>query len=67
MKVTATLFTLFFFTIIWVGQPNKMESQENSKPLILGNIYEIESKVLNEKRILNIYLPEGYNPNDSIK
>jgi len=67
MKVTATIFMLFFFTIICVGQPNRMESQENSKPFILGNIYEIESKVLNEKRILNIYLPEGYNPKDSIK
>jgi len=37
------------------------------KPFVLGVIDEIQSKELSEKRILNIYLPEGYNPKDNVK
>lgn len=37
------------------------------KPFILGVIDEIKSKQLSETRILNIYLPEGYNKNDTTK
>jgi predicted alpha/beta superfamily hydrolase len=36
-----------------------------SKPFVLGIIEEINSKELSEKRVLNIYLPEGYDQNDS--
>lgn len=45
---------------------HKVSGQE-SKPFILGSIEEIQSKELSEKRILNIYLPEGYKQNDTIK
>ena len=38
-----------------------------SKPFVLGQINEIQSKILAEKRVLNIYLPVGYNQNDTIK
>ena len=31
------------------------------KPFVMGQIDEINSTVLSEKRILNIYLPEGYS------
>lgn len=37
------------------------------KPFVLGIIDEIQSSELSEKRILNIYLPEGYNKNDTVK
>ncbi|MNK01069.1 Ferri-bacillibactin esterase BesA [compost metagenome] len=40
---------------------------QETKPFVLGNIVEIQSKELSEKRILNIYLPDGYNQNDTIK
>ncbi|RKS03131.1 alpha/beta hydrolase [Flavobacterium sp. 102] len=40
---------------------------QNQKQFVLGNIDEIYSKELNEKRTLNIYLPEGYNLNDTIQ
>ncbi len=36
-----------------------------AKPFVLGRIDSIQSTELNETRILNIYLPEGYS-NDSI-
>lgn len=43
------------------------KQQENSKPFILGAVDELYSKELTENRTLNIYLPAGYNPNDTIK
>lgn len=49
------------------AQQGKTKQTATAKPFVLGVIEEIESKELSEKRILNIYLPEGYNPNDSIK
>ncbi len=39
---------------------------DGTKPFVLGVIDEIQSAELTEKRILNIYLPEGYNPDDTI-
>lgn len=36
-----------------------------SKPFVLGVIEEMNSKELDEKRVLNIYLPEGYKQNDT--
>jgi predicted alpha/beta superfamily hydrolase len=55
---------LIFSTTLIFGQNKKTE---NSKPFILGVIDEIQSKELAEKRILNIYLPEGYKQNDTTK
>ena len=37
-------------------------AQSNTaKPFILGYTEELYSEVLNERRVLNIYLPEGYD------
>lgn len=63
-------FTLTFFLFISTfifSQNNKSKSNETSKPFVLGIIEEIQSKELDEKRILNIYLPDGYNPKDDAK
>ncbi len=38
---------------------------QDAKPFVLGTIREIQSTVLQEKRILNIYLPPGYNEKDT--
>lgn len=61
---------IIFFIItscsIW-SQKNKLQQTENQKPFVLGVIDKLESKELAETRILNIYLPEGYNKNDSVK
>ncbi len=40
---------------------------KDDKPFVLGYINEIQSKELSEKRVLNIYLPEGYKQEDSVK
>lgn len=49
-----------------IAQAKRSEAL-NKKPFVLGVINEIESKELSEKRVLNIYLPEGYDENDTIK
>ncbi len=38
-----------------------------SKPLVLGRTLGIHSKLLNQERILNIYLPEGYTADDTTR
>ncbi len=67
MNRVILIFTLTFSTILILGQTNKPLPQNNSKPFVLGVIEEIQSNALKEKRILNIYLPEGYDQNDSAK
>lgn len=52
-----------FYCIAAFGQ----QATAPQKPFVLGQIDEIQSKVLGEKRTLNIYLPDDYNPKDSIK
>jgi predicted alpha/beta superfamily hydrolase len=62
----ATL-VLFASTTLTFAQSNKPKPADNSKPFVLGVTEEIQSIELGEKRIINIYLPEGYNPNDTVK
>lgn len=39
---------------------------QKSSPFVLGSTVEISSTLLSEKRILNIYLPEGYQQHDTV-
>lgn len=43
------------------------QNLDNTKPFVLGVIDEIQSTQLAEKRVLNIYLPEGYDAKDTVK
>lgn len=67
MNKTFLTFLLTFFTAVVFGQKNRPNETDKSKPFVLGRIEEIQSKALAEKRTLNIYLPEGYNQNDTTK
>lgn len=63
---------LCFLTVIFCAansfaQTDKNKNNANSKQFVLGEIIEIQSAELSEKRILNIYLPEGYNPADTAR
>lgn len=49
------------------GQTKAIDPSGTSRPFVLGLIDEISSTELSETRTLNVYLPEGYNPNDTIK
>ena len=67
MKNNIILFTLTFISFFAFGQKPKVKPVETTKPFVLGVIDEIQSKELTEKRVLNIYLPEGYNKMDTVK
>ncbi|MGN8054622.1 alpha/beta hydrolase [Pedobacter sp. 22163] len=67
MNKAFLILLLTFFTAIVFGQKNRPNENDKSKPFVLGRIDEIQSKELAEKRILNIYLPDGYNQNDTTK
>ncbi|MFW0736911.1 alpha/beta hydrolase [Flavobacterium sp. T12S277] len=67
MNKLFTLALLFLSTTFMFGQTNKTKTAETKKPFVLGVIDEIQSKELGEKRILNIYLPEGYKAEETTK
>jgi predicted alpha/beta superfamily hydrolase len=58
------LILFFFISAAAFAQPAQTAK---SKPFVLGTIEEIQSTVLNEKRTLNIYLPDGYASDDTTK
>lgn len=40
---------------------------QNGTPLLMGRSEILHSKVLGEDRMINIYLPDNYNPNDAVR
>lgn len=56
----------YIFLILAFQATISFAQASKSKPFVLGVVDEIWSKSLNETRILNIYLPEGYAENDTI-
>lgn len=62
MKILKTLL-LICFPISIIAQSGLI----TSKPFVLGHTVEINSTQLAEKRILNIYLPEGYVKDDTTR
>jgi hypothetical protein len=65
MKSISFLFLLTAFTSGLYAQKQKSTNSDNSRPFLLGVTDEIQSEILKEIRILNIYLPDGYNKNDT--
>ena len=59
-----SLFSILFltFSIVLTAQ-NEIKKQ----PFTLGEIVEVPSVQLGEKRTLNVYLPEGYADNDTAR
>lgn len=60
MKAALSLLVLIFSTALSFAQSSA------TKPFVLGVIDEIQSQQLAEKRVLNIYLPEGYSKDDTL-
>lgn len=55
---------LILFTILLTQASSWAQGK---KPFSIGVIDEFQSEILHEKRTLNIYLPQGYNPKDSLR
>ncbi len=67
MPKIAVLLVLTCFTTLVLGQNATAPKTVHNTAFVLGEIVDIQSNILSEKRTLNIYLPEGYNPQDSTK
>lgn len=56
---------LIFCSILFAFQSLVFAQTENVKPLTIGEIRTIQSKILNEERTLNIYLPQKFDKTKS--
>jgi predicted alpha/beta superfamily hydrolase len=61
------LLLLVIFILSQQLYAQEKNDKPRSGPLVIGVVDEIYSATLSENRILNIYLPEGYNEKDSVK
>ena len=52
-------------TILYLISYAQINSTSTYKPLVIGEVHELQSAILSEKRIINVYLPEGYKKNDT--
>jgi predicted alpha/beta superfamily hydrolase len=62
---------LFLFTLLNIAAQcitaQDIATTKGNKPFVLGHIVELQSTILSEKRVLNIYLPDGYHENDTTR
>lgn len=56
---------LIFSTILFAFQSMVFAQTGNVKPLTIGEIRTVKSKILNEERTLNIYLPQNFDKKKS--
>ncbi|MCI3937682.1 alpha/beta hydrolase-fold protein [Chryseobacterium aahli] len=56
---------LIFCSILFAFQNVILAQNGNVKPLTIGEIRTLKSKILNEERTLNIYLPQGFDKTKS--
>jgi predicted alpha/beta superfamily hydrolase len=66
MRTVLTFILTSLFSALF-SQTNNTNATAVSKPFVLGVIEEIQSGELTEKRTLNIYLPDGYDPKDTVR
>lgn len=66
-KMKIMLRLSFFFSFAFCISSALAQQNANSKLFVLGEIQNLNSQILKENRILNIYLPEGYNRADTVK
>ena len=67
MKYPLILLCTVLTTFTYAQKNKTKPAAETAKPFVLGVIDEIQSKEMGEKRVVNIYLPQGYNATDSVK
>lgn len=52
---------LFIFLVVLLGSCKQQPHKKETKEFILGYIDNVHSEILNEDRVLNIYLPDDYD------
>ena len=67
MKIITAILIIVILAIADFAQTNGSAVSGDGKPFVLGVTREIQSAELAEKRILNVYLPEGYEKDNSSK
>lgn len=65
MNLTTRLLAFLFLTSFSQVMAQNKASENKANPLAIGEKVELQSTLLNETRILNIYLPEGYSSDSS--
>jgi uncharacterized protein len=63
----STIIYLVFWLSVTTAQHAVTNKSSKTKPFVLGQIDEIESTILSEKRVLNIYIPDGYRHEDTTR
>ena len=58
-------FFIYFAAIIFIVSSFNLKAQQSEEDIILGKEVTLRSEVLNEDRVIDIYLPEGYRATQS--
>ena len=67
MIKTLILLALWLVTLTGYSQKTESKGDNQKSPFVLGVVDNLYSNVLGEKRILNVYLPEGYSQSDTVR
>lgn len=67
MTIRSSIQQLLSILSLLVAFVGPLAAQSNDQPLVIGTTVTLPSAVLNEKRTINIYLPEGYDPKDTVR
>jgi predicted alpha/beta superfamily hydrolase len=67
MKIILSALLFLGAVTISFAQVTNLPATISEKPIVLGSSFKISSKILAENRVVNIYLPEGYNKSDTVK
>lgn len=67
MKLNAAIFVFMLLCTHAIAQGHKIKEEVSSKPFVLGETITIHSVQLSENRVINIYLPEGYQQDDTAR
>ena len=59
----AVIWTLLVFSVFCA----KAIAQNTASPLVIGDTFTIDSKILGEKRLINVYLPPSYKEAPTIR
>jgi len=62
MKKATVILTIAFLIQSNLFAQSPAQPHKTTHPFVLGVVDTIQSLVLNEKRVVNIYLPQGYSP-----